>query len=268
MRYAFNDHAVLRWSGGRGQRTANILAENSGLMASSRQFIIEGNDPDLPYGLNPEVAWNFGLNFTHDFTIDYRDGFFSIDFYRTDFQNQIVVDLDRNTRQASFYNLSGKSISNSFQAQVDYEIVKRVDLRMAYRLFDVRTTYSDLLRQKPLISKHRFFVNMAYESRKYWKLDYTLNWQGPKRIPDTYSNPEPYRLEEKSPGFVVMNAQVSKTWKEKLEVYLGVENLLNYTQNDPIVASEDPFGPYFDSSMIWGPIFGRNVYTGLRYTFR
>ncbi len=268
LRYAMNDHTVLRVSGGRGQRTANILSENSGLMASARQFVIEGINPRLPYGLNPEVAWNYGVNFTHDFTIDYRDGFFSFDFYRTDFENQIVADLDRNTQQVSFYNLNGRSYSNSFQAQVDYELVKRLDLRLAYRWFDVQTTYSDLLRQKPLIAKDRFFINLAYESRKFWKMDYTLNWQGRKRIPDTNTNPEPYRLEEYSPAFLVMNAQVSKTWKEKLEVYVGAENLLDYTQKDPILASDDPFGPYFDSSMIWGPIFGRNIYAGLRYTLR
>jgi outer membrane receptor protein involved in Fe transport len=55
---------------------------------------------------------------------------------------------------------------------------------------------------------------------------------------------------------------------EKLNVYVGVENLLNYTQKDPTLASDDPFGSYFDSSMAWGPIFGRNIYAGIRYTLK
>ena len=268
VRYALSDQDVIRLSAGRGQRTANIISENSGYLSSSRQFIIEGEENNYPYGLKPEIAWNYGINFTHEFELGYRDGFFSFDFYRTNFENQIVVDLDRNPQQVVFYNLKGQSYSNSFQGQVDYELVKRLDVRLAYRWFDVKTTYDDDLRLKPLLSKHRFFVNLAYESRKYWKIDYTLNWQGKKRIPDTFSNPEPYQLSEYSPAFPVMNLQVSKTWLEKLNVYVGVENLLNYTQKDPILASEDPFGPYFDGSMAWGPIFGRNVYAGIRYTLK
>ena len=268
VRYALSDQDVIRLSAGRGQRTANIISENSGYLSSSRQFIIEGEENNYPYGLKPEIAWNYGINFTHEFELGYRDGFFSFDFYRTNFENQIVVDLDRNPQQVVFYNLKGQSYSNSFQGQVDYELVKRLDVRLAYRWFDVKTTYDDDLRLKPLLSKHRFFVNLAYESRKYWKIDYTLNWQGKKRIPDTYSNPEPYQLSEYSPAFPVMNLQVSKTWLEKLNVYVGVENLLNYTQKDPILASEDPFGSYFDASMAWGPIFGRNIYAGVRYTLK
>jgi outer membrane receptor protein involved in Fe transport len=179
-----------------------------------------------------------------------------------------VVDLDRDPGQVVFYNLGGSSYSNSFQAQVDYELVKRLDIRLAYRWYDVHTSYDGELRLKPLVSRHRFFINLAYESRKYWKVDYTLNWQGRKRIPDTSVNPEPYQLPEFSPGFMVMNIQISKTWLEKLNVYAGVENLLDYTQEDPILASDDPFGPYFDSSIAWGPIFGRNIYAGIRYTIK
>jgi outer membrane receptor protein involved in Fe transport len=268
MRYAPDERTALRASAGRGLRTANIIAENSGMLASSRRIVIESENNGNPYGLAPEIAWNFGVNLTREFTIDYRDGAVSLDFYRTIFENQIVVDYDQEPQTVLFYNLDGRSFSNSFQAQVDYEIVKRVDLRIAYRWFDVQTEFRKGIRQKPLMAPHRFFVNAGYESRNHWKVDLTFNWQGSKRLPDTYDNPEPYRLPARSPAYGVVNAQVNKTWNEKLEVYIGAENLLDFRQEDPILASEDPFGPYFDSSMVWGPIFGRNVYAGLRYTLK
>ena len=66
----------------------------------------------------------------------------------------------------------------------------------------------------------------------------------------------------------MVNGQISKTWREKFEVYVGIENALNYIQEDPIIASEDPFGDYFDSSLIWGPVFGRNIYGGIRYKLK
>ena len=119
--------------------------------------------------------------------------------------------------------------------------------------------------EKPLISQHRAFINAAYETRKYWKFDITLNRQGKKRIPDLSSNPEDYQMDKYSPPYFLVNGQISKTWREKFEIYLGVENIFNYKQKDPILSSEDPFSPYFDSSLIWGPIFGRNIYFGIRY---
>jgi len=268
VRYAPAKTTVFRFSAGRGQRTANIISENSGLLASSRQIVIQGDNSDKPYGLNPEVAWNYGINVNQDFTLDYRHGAISFDYYRTDFSNQIVVDLDQSPQQAVFYNLAGKSYSNSLQLQLDYELIKRFDLRLAYRWYDVKTTYGGQLRPKPLVSENRAFINLAYETRKLWKFDYTLNWQSQKRIPDTFSNPEAYQLAGESPSFFLMNAQVSKSWQKLFEVYVGVENILDYKQDNPILASDQPFGPYFDSSLIWGPIFGRSFYIGLRYKIK
>jgi len=268
VRYPITDRTILRLAGGRGQRTANILAENNAVLATSREIIIEGDDPDKPYGLDPEVAWNYGVNLTQNFTLDYRSGVISIDFYRTHFENQVVMDYDFNPQQVLFYNLDGKSFSNSFQVQLDYEVINRLDLRIAYRWYDVKTTYRDQLLQKPLISQHRGFLNLGYETRKYWKFDFTLNRQGKKRIPDLSSNPEEYQLEAYSPAYFLVNAQISKAWRESFEVYLGVENLFDFKQKNPILSSEDPFSPYFDSSLIWGPIFGRNIYLGFRYKIK
>ncbi|GAB4406826.1 MAG: TonB-dependent receptor plug domain-containing protein [Bacteroidia bacterium] len=265
LRCALDEHTVLRASAGRGQRTASILAENNGLLASARQIVVEGDDSSKPYGLDPEVAWNLGVNLTRHFRLDYREGTFSLDLYRTAFVNQIVVDLDSDPQQVRFYNLDGRSYANSLQAQVDYELLKRLDLRVAYRWYDVRTTYGGTLLQKPLVSAHRAFANLAYATRDHWVFDLTVNWQGSKRIPFTGSNPEPYRLPERSPDFVVVNAQVSKQWGERFETYLGGENLLGFRQEAPILASDQPFGPYFDSALVWGPIFGRNIYAGLRF---
>lgn len=265
LRYSINEKTVIRASGGRGLRTANIVSENTGLLASSRQFVIHGDGSNKPYGLNPEIAWNYGLNLTRKFTLDYRNGYVSVDFYRTDFQNQIVVDLDQNPQQAVFYNLEGESYSNSFQAQFDYELINRLDTRIAYRWYDVKTTYDGDLKEKPLMSNHRAFINLAYETKKHWSFDYTVNWQGRKRIPDMSSNPIEYQLNSHSPHFFLMNAQISKSWQQKFDLYVGVENLLNYKQKDPILSSDQPFSQYFDSSIIWAPVTGRNIYFGLRF---
>jgi outer membrane receptor protein involved in Fe transport len=106
---------------------------------------------------------------------------------------------------------------------------------------------------------------MAYETINAWAFDVTWSWQDSKRIPGTDSNPEPFQLSNYSPAFSLINLQVSKGLFERLEVYAGAENLFDFRQDDPIIASDDPFGPYFDSSLIWGPVFGRKLYAGLRF---
>jgi outer membrane receptor for ferrienterochelin and colicin len=233
-------------------------------MASSRRIAVRGNAPENPYGLDPEVAWNFGTNFTQKFRLDYREGAVSFDLYQTRFVNQVVVDLDQDPQEIAFYNLEGKSYSTSFQTQVDYELIRRLDMRVAYRWYDVRTTYHSGINRKPLIASHRAFINLAYKTRDHWKFDYTVQWYGSKRLPSTTGNPEMYQLPSHSPAFFLMNAQISKEWREMFEIYLGAENILDFRQEDPILGSEDPFGPYFDSSIIWGPIFGRMIYGGIR----
>ena len=115
LRYAPTDNLVFRIGGGKGQRTANVIFENMGVLASSRDIVIHGDGSDKPFGLEMEKAWNVGGSVTRTFTWGFRDGAVSMDFYRTDFKNQIVVDLDRSTREVHFHNLVGKLYFNSFQ---------------------------------------------------------------------------------------------------------------------------------------------------------
>jgi hypothetical protein len=265
VRYAPAEQTVLRLSAGRGQRTASVISENSGILASSRQIVFQGKANDYPYGFGPEVAWNYGLNLTQKFELGYRPGSISFDFYQTDFSNQVVLDLDQDPQQALFFESNEKSYSTSFQAQLDYELAQRLDARLAYRWYDVKTTYQQGLLAKPLLASHRAFLNLAYETRNSWSFDYTINWQGEKRIPNTVSNPQEFQRDGYSPDFFLMNAQVSKSFSEWFEIYVGVENLTGYKQHNPIIASDQPFSPYFDSSLIWGPIFGRKSYVGLRF---
>ncbi|MEH0153952.1 TonB-dependent receptor [Limibacter armeniacum] len=271
-RYALTERTAVRATAGRGQRTANIFAENMAVFASAREVnILADNIQEKAYGLNPEVAWNYGLGLQHEFELFYKDGSLNVDFYHTNFQNQIVVDLDHNTQEILFYNLNGTSYSNSLQAELTYSPLRRFDVKLAYRWLDVKTDYSETRLQKPLTAQHRAFSNFSYETREgekggKWLFDYTVQWNGQKRLPNTQSNPEEFRMDNYSPNFFLMNAQVTKSLKNQwLEVYLGMENIGNVTQEYPIISAENPFDPHFDSSIVWGPIFGRMTYAGLRF---
>lgn len=265
IRYAPSTESVWRFSAGRGQRTANVIAENTGMLVSSRRFVFTPDSNRYAYGFKPEVAWNFGLNFTHEFKLNYRRGTFTLDYYYTDFINQVVVDRDANTQQVIFSNLSGTSTSNSFQAQVDYEIIRRLDMRLAYRFYDVKTQYQTGLLQVPLIAQNRAFVNLAYATKSKWSFDATWQWNGAKRLPSTTSNPDGKKLNAYSPSFSVVSTQITKAFKKpRLDIYVGMENIFNFKQLHPIIDGHHPYSAFFDASMVWGPLFGRMSYIGLR----
>lgn len=263
------EKGVVRFSAGRGKRAANIFAENQSLFASSRVFSVLDNSGKI-YGLDPEIAWNYGLSFNQQFLLFGKGADIGFDFYRTDFQNQVVVDLYASPQQALFYNLNGKSYANSFQLDFNIELIKHLDLRTAYKYYDIKTDYFSGMSERPLQAKHRFFTNLAYathigEKGKQWKFDYTLNWLGKQALPNTSTNPPGDRLPDFSPAFTVMNVQVTRTFSSTFEVYVGGENIGNYKQDKAILGSDNPFGPNFDTSIVYAPIFGQMYYAGLRF---
>ena len=192
---------------------------------------------------------------------------FSFDYYYTDFTNQVVVDIE-NPREISFYNLDGKSFSHSLQVEYGIEITKAIELKAAYKWYNIKTTYDGVLKDKPLSPRNRVLVNLGYITNfDKWKFDLTAHWYDASRIPSTAGNtPENVRANQSS-AFYTLNGQITRTFK-KFEVYSGVENILNYRQDNPIIASDNPNGSNFDASLIWGPVMGRNIYFGLRYKLK
>ena len=272
LRYNPWEKGVLRVSAGRGKRPANIFAENQNLFASSRTFNIVNTGGKL-YGLDPEIAWNYGLSFMQGFKLFNRNGDVTIDFYRTNFQNQVVVDVMQNPQQVIFHNLNGVSFANSFQFEFNYELAKHLELRSAYKYYDIKTDYLTGKYQRPLQAGHRFFGNLGYETNiqdrgQQWKFDFTYNWIGEQQLPYTASNPIEYQLPENSPSYSLMNAQITRVFSKTFEVYVGGENIGNYTQNPAIVDAQNPFGPYFDATILYAPVFGQMYYAGLRFKIK
>ncbi|RZJ29870.1 MAG: TonB-dependent receptor, partial [Flavobacterium sp.] len=272
VRYNPWEKGVLRFSAGRGKRAANIFAENQQLFASSRSFSILDSTGKI-YGLDPEIAWNYGMSFSQGFLLFGKTADVTLDFYRTDFQNQAVVDLYQSPQQVSFYNLKGNSYANSLQLEFNIELKKHLNLRTAYKYYDIQTDYLAGTFERPLQAKHRLFANLEFDTHigdggKQWKFDFTYNWMGKQRLPSTAGNPAEDRLGDFSKPFSLMNAQITRTFSSVFEMYLGGENIGNYTQEKAILGSNDPFGPTFDSSIVYAPVFGQMYYLGLRFKIK
>ncbi|WP_158974454.1 TonB-dependent receptor [Cellulophaga sp. L1A9] len=268
IRYTPWDKGSLKGSFGRGKRAANIFAENQQLFGSSRTINISNAGGDI-YGLDPEDAWNYGVSFLQGFTFLDRPGNFSIDFYKTDFKNQIVVDWE-NPREISFYNLEGKSSASSFQVELGHRILPNLEVRTAYKYYDVNTDYQSGNLQKPLQAQHRYFANLGYssvakENGTQWRADYTVHALGKQRLPNTSTNELANQLGDYAAAYSLMNAQITRVFSKSFEVYVGGENLTDYTQDNPVLSADDPFGSNFDTSIVYAPIMGRMFYAGFRF---
>ncbi|MDQ1098444.1 MULTISPECIES: TonB-dependent receptor domain-containing protein [Chryseobacterium] len=271
FKYDITPQTILRLSAGRGFRTANVFAENQQYFASNRMVQIMQNGGNI-YGLKPEIAWNYGASLQQEFKLFGRKSSVVADFFRTDFKDQVLVDLDRSPQQLTFYNLEGKSFANSFQTQWDFIPLKNFEVRLAYKYYDVQADYLEGRREVPFMARHRGFLNLAYATNKntkggFWSFDTTLNWIGKQRLPETSSNPQEFRLPAYSESYAVLNAQISRNFNPKIRAYLGGENLTSYYQKNAIVDFRNPFGNYFDGGMVYAPIMKANFYVGLDVTF-
>lgn len=259
LKYNPSKSLTVRASVGKGYHAANVFAENTSWLASNREIVIAEE-------LDIEEGWNYGLSLIHKFTINKREGTFTVDLYRTDFVQQTVVDLDASANSVEIYNLQGQAFTQVIQAEIEYNPIKRFDVRVAYKYVDSKSTYGDALRTVPLTFTHRGLVNLAYNWKRVGlSFDYTTQFYGSSRLPDLSGNHAAHDLGSTSAPYLLMLAQVTKKFDD-LEVYLGSENITNYTQHNPIIAADEPFGDDFDAGVIYAPLMPRLFYIGARYT--
>jgi outer membrane receptor for ferrienterochelin and colicin len=252
---------TIRASVGKGYRSPNLLAENSAVFVSQRVLYFA---PDL----GNEEAWNYGLNFTWNFTLFNEKAELSVDAYRTSFVKQVVADQDSLPTALFFYNLDGKSYANSAQVQFTFSPVKQFTITAAFRYNDVKITEGGELKQKSMVNQYKGMLSLGYATRfEKWKFDLTGQLNGPARLPETQNMPASLQQPGWSPVWFNLLGQITRKFKH-FDVYLGGENLTNFRQADPIAGYWKPYHTHFDASMAWGPIVGITVYAGIRMTIK
>ncbi|WP_278623471.1 TonB-dependent receptor [Parabacteroides gordonii] len=261
IKYNPFDWFHVRASAGKGFRTANILAENNFLLSSSRKMNIAEN-------LDQEEAWNTGLNLSFYIPLFGKELSLNGEWYYTNFLKQVVVDMDSDPHAVGFYNLDGKSYSNSFQVEATYPFFRGFTLTAAYRYTDAKTDYRNAegvtrRLKKPLVSDYKALATASYQTPlKKWQFDLTGQFNGGGRMPTPDAmNP---LWEPNFNAYTVVNAQITRYFR-RWSIYIGAENLFDYKQSHPIIDAENPRGDNFDGSMVWGPVHGRKIYAGLRF---
>lgn len=257
FRWKITDDLIFRGAAGKGFRASNIIADNFGILASSR-------DIKITEQLGMEEAYNAGVNLSYSFNIaDDREMSVALDYYHTNFVNQVVMDLDQNANEVHFYNLDGKSFSDAAQLDVNIEAFEGFNVTLAGRYNNVKTTYHGILMEKPYVSKWKGLVVLSYKT-KYdkWMFDLTTQFNGKQRIPLNVGEKQGY-----ADPYIYMLGQITRKFKN-FDVYVGVENLTNHTQEVPVIGVDEIFTKEFDASVVYAPVMGRMFYAGLRWNIK
>lgn len=261
LRYTPDNQLVFRASAGKGYRTVNFFSEYAQITGGSRNLVIQ----EQP---QPEEAYNTGLsvNYTKSWGSWWLEG--GVDYFYTYFINQVFPDFDKDPLSVFIYNSQNQVRSHSAQADIKLEYDQWIELKVIYNYLDVLKFENGAEGiSLPFILKHR--VTNTLSIRPFtipWYFDINAHWNGVQRLPDNQAElPEIYHVDQFSTPFWDLNAQV--TYKiGNWELYIGCENIFGFMQFNPIRSADDPFGPYFDISSVWGPTRGREYYFGFRYT--
>lgn len=251
------DFLTLRGSVGKGSRTAHVLAENNYLLSSGRQFVFDN--------MIHERAWNYGLSAAWLIPIGSKIVKLNTEYYYTDFLNQAVIDYDTNSSELTIGSLQGKSYSHTFQADASVSPVEGMDVLVAWRWNDVKTTYGGRTMRKPLQSKYKGLVSWSFKPLPgLWQFDVNLQLNGGGRMPLPYAKAD--GTPSWKPNFKAyeqLSAQITRHFRH-FSVYFGGENLTNFRQKHPIVDADRPFSSTFEPTLVYGPVMGAMGYVGVR----
>ncbi len=279
LKYSPYDALVLRVNAGRGLRRALPLIDNIGVFSTGKSFSGIFGQHLL------EDAWTFGGNATFYLPFGASSNtYIGLDFFGTEFREQMVVDYEAMLNTIDFYALNGnRSFSRSYQIDFNVEPFRRFTVSATFRYTDARLELKGRgLTEKPLTSRYKGVLNIQYATNlNKWIFDFTASVNGKSRV---YSFMEglqdnegkPLYKNGYSPAYPLLYLQVTKRFKG-IDIYLGAENLTNFRQKHLLIgtsmemlpghmASVNTSLPDFDASAVWGPIMGTKVYLGLRYT--
>lgn len=256
---------VFRASAGLGYRPTDVITDNIGILATGHQIYgVPRHYRDLN---RMETALTAGGSLTQTIsTINHNDMTISFDYFRTQLFHSVIVDQEYIYGATFIYNTNKKSFTNSYQVDLTWTPIERFDIFATFRYTDSKYTVRREgggyeLVERPLVSRFKTLLNLQYATRmRKWTFDVTAQLNGRSRIPQT----EPDIPSAYSPVYPMFYAQVSRRIKH-WDIYIGCENIGNYTQKHPILHADNPYSWYFNSSLVWGPLMGRKFYIGVRF---
>ncbi|MCX7607280.1 MAG: TonB-dependent receptor, partial [Bacteroidia bacterium] len=261
LRWQYALSGSVRLSGGRSWRVPDPLPESFPFLMSSRQWSLH-----FPGWPAVESAWSYGFFWQHSLAVGPAILRLSIDGVRATLRNPLLWVIER-PWEIQVFSSPDPSLYQTLYAEIAYELPDRFRIQVGYKHQEVWQPLEGTYRLRPLLPKDRLVVWSSWMTlSRRWQVDAIGSWIGPQRLPSTQENPLPYRLRTQTPAYLLLTMQLTHRI-DQWEIQIAGENLTGFRQSWPVVAADRPFSPYFDASLIWGPIMGRWGSVTLRYSF-
>lgn len=268
LKYAPVEALVLRANAGRGLRYSTPLVDNIGVFSSGKSFAGDYRRHLL------EDAWTFGGNLTWYLPVGSgTDAYLSVDYFRTQFLQQMLVDYEMDPTSESIHFLASDgrpSFTDNIQLDFSIDPFRNFNVTATFRYTNAKVELPGRgLVEKPMTSRYKGVLNLQYATAlRKWIFDFTASVNGPCRVYDFMKGMAQIREKDGkfySPVYPQLYFQVTRRFKG-VDLYAGVENMTAFHQKQLLVNGEDPRTGAFDAGAVWGPIMGVKGHIGVRFT--
>lgn len=248
---------TIRVNAGTGFRVVDLFTEDYAALTHTRRLVTAAD-------LDPERSYNVTVNVNQVLDWGNNPMMVDVDGFFTYFTNRIIPDYDSDPQRIVYHNLDGFGVTRGIGISLNQNLtVLPLFYTLGLTVQDVFYEHEGRREKELFASDYKGVWSLTWRlDRLGVEVDYAGSVVGPMRLPHYEA---PFTRPTRSGAYSLHN--VMATWKPRpgVEIYGGVKNLFDFAQPSPIVDPANPFGDTFDTSWVYGPVFGRGFVLGARY---
>lgn len=272
-KFSPSSHHTLRASFGTGFRVVNVFTEDHRALTGARQVVFENE-------LKPEKSYNGNINYVFKLPTSFTALNFDFTTFYSYFTNKIIADTDTDETKIIYDNLDGHAISQGVSLNIDATFDFPLKIMLGATYMDVYKKEDGEKEVQYHAPKWSGNFLASYTFKKGLTVDLTANYNNKMKLPRVEND---YRPEYSKPTFIA-NIQLSKSFKNNIEIYGGIKNIFNVLPKGDVIARWwDPFGEpgnrvtppkgrndviFEPNDYSYTPMQGTRGFIGIRYNLR
>ncbi|MBQ1783514.1 MAG: TonB-dependent receptor [Gammaproteobacteria bacterium] len=272
LRYLHNQQWTSRLSAGYGYRAPLAFFESDhGILEDGFQIAIDE--------LEESRSVNYALSFEGEALVATASAAY------TEIDHLAWIETE-GVERPTLLNLDQKVSVATYDLMASYQLTDWLSVDGGIEHFDYSKAYQGTFSVAPLEQR----VTAGFDAEwQGWDLVASASWIGSRdlskygygdrynRFVDANNNGlvEVGELQDPkstdAPSFVTVDLKLSKALDDVWQLYAGVNNLFDYNQaadgESPLYWADADGEAAYDVAHIWGPLYGRQVYAGLKATF-